>query len=164
MSGQLDLGAAEFLKSAISSGYSAGDVVADPDAIAAKLGTSISDTQRSGIRRLNDPDLQKRLTSLSPEAHSYMLEVVKDGRYLSDWKSQPIAVGGRLGLTVNPAIADEIGGIDLSDIIAPHGDPTTMRAGAATVISVAVAVIVAASADTDGEEMPIIDFSKLEKL
>lgn len=161
MSKLLDVSAANFLQIAISNGFSARDVVADPDTIAAKLGSSLCDDERSGIQRLNDPDIQKRFTSLSDDARKYMGEVVKDGRYLADWKNRPAEVGQRLGLTVEPSIVTEIEHVDLSDVIVSHGNPTTMRA--ATVISVAVAVIVAASGHGD-EEMPVIDFSKMEKL
>lgn len=163
MEKHLDMSAANFLQLAISDGRSAVNVVRDPERIAAAMGITLSAAQRASIQHLNSGAVRGRLMTLSPDAQRYMREVVKDGRYLSDWKDKPVEVGQRLGLEVKPNLSAEIAGLKLSDIVAPHGSSTTMRVGAATVISVAVAVIVA-SAGLDGEEMPVIDFSKIEKL
>ena len=160
---QLSNSAAQFMKTAIGDGRSAVDVVRDPDAIAAAMGIKLTAAQRASIQHLNSGAVRDRLETLSPDAKRYMREVVKDGRYLSDWKEKPAEVAQRLGMSVKPGLVTEISGLKISDIVAPHGSPTTMRVGAATVISVAVAVIVA-SAQLDDEAMPVIDFSKIEKL
>ena len=159
METRLEFKSANFLQYALSQGENLSKVLADPAEYADKYHTDLSKAELYQIKALEKYSPKNFRPRTSEETTRFIREVVKDGRYIIDWKYKPEKVAKELGLSISDDVVNEIGEIDLSDII--DTSPDALKGIA--IVSIAVAVIVTASGNV-AEENPIIDFSGITKL
>lgn len=151
---------ANLLQFGLGQGARLTEVLEQPEQFANRMGLSLGDAELAQIRRLKTDEVKDKVSGLSEGAKSFVQEVVRDGRFLIDWKDDPVSVSTKLNLPpLDPAIVNELKRIDIDDLLDPH--PEAIKG--IVIISIAVAVIVASSHVIE-DELPIIDFSKVEKL
>lgn len=153
---------ANFIQYSLSQGHSISEVMQSPSTVGKRLGTTLTPKELKEIQTLKDLPTNDELRSLSPPAKAYIRAVLVDGRYVLDWHLNPNEVAERLGLSIEPEVVDEVTGIELHDLLNPDVNPVAGIKIA--IISVAVAVIVAANGEIGQDEFPVLDLSKVEKL
>lgn len=158
----ISVSTANFIQYSLSQGHKINEIMQDPSGVGSRVGTKLTKSEHDEIRALANLPVNSELKSLSPPAKDYIKSVLIDGRYVLDWHLKPNEVAERLGLSINPEVVDELSGIELPDLLNPDENPV---AGVKiAIISVAVAVIVAANGEIGQEEFPVLDLSKVEKL
>lgn len=157
----IDVDTAKFIQLSMKKGFKINETLSNPDIVSKKLGLSLTGIQLQQLQSLNTIPERKELRNLSEDAKQFVSSVLKDGRYVLDWKEKPQEVSERLGLSLNPDIISELDNIDLTDYLDPDISPV---AGVKiAIISVAIAVVLG-SADIGDEQYPVLDLSKIEKL
>ncbi|MDT0678518.1 hypothetical protein [Autumnicola musiva] len=157
----IDFNTANFIQFSLSQGKKLNEILSSPQKLSDEMGTSLGVKEIEQLKGLDENPIKNQLNSLSSGSKDFIKEVLKDGRYVLDWKDKPREVANELGLSISPDIEDELDKIDLRDFINPDINPV---AGVKiAIISVAIAVVLGANSIGD-EQLPVIDFSNVEKL
>lgn len=159
MERKINFNTANFMQFALSQGYSIDKILKEPAAIGKNMNIDLGTDVLPTIEFLNSPAVRDKINLISAEAQEFVREVVKDGRFILDWKDKPREVANSIGLTISPEAENEITNFNIEDLLDRR--PDQLRG--LGLVSFAIAVIVAA-ADVIDDELPIIDFSKIEKL
>jgi hypothetical protein len=161
MENPIDFKTANFIQFSLSQGKSLNEILSNPEKLSVEMGTSLGLKEIEELKLFNENPIKNQLNSLSNGSKDFIKEVLKDGRYVLDWKDKPREVANELGLSISPDIEDELDNINLGDFINPDINPV---AGVKiAIISVAIAVVLGASSIGD-EQLPVLDFSNVEKL
>lgn len=157
----IDFSTANFIQFSLSNDHSIGDILTKPAEVASKMNLTLTPMQLKQIDYLNTIPEREKLSALSSRSKDFIKEVLKDGRYLLDWKNKPKEVGDRLGISIGPDVVKELEDIDLKDFIDP--DASQLVGPRIGIISIAIAVILGSQQMAE-EPHPILDFSKVEKI
>ncbi|WP_420320108.1 hypothetical protein [Flagellimonas sp.] len=161
MENVIDFKTANFIQFSLSQGKSLSDILNKPKELSTKMGIQLGALEIEQLKKLDKNPAKKQVSNLSDQSKNFIREVLKDGRFVLDWKAKPIEVANELGLSLTPEMEDELGNIDLNDFINPDINPV---AGVKiAIISVAIAVVLGASSIGD-EQPPVLDFSNVKKL
>jgi hypothetical protein len=161
MLNNINVNTANFIQFSLSQGHNINEVLATPHSVGGKLGISLNSDQINEIEQIKSLPQREQLKNLSPKAKHFIKEVLKDGRYVLDWKNSPYEVSEKLSLSVEPDVITELDEIDLSDFLDPNINPVAGIKIA--IISVAIAVVLG-SADIGDDTLPVLDLSNVTKL
>jgi len=161
MENPIDFKTANFIQFSLSNGKNLKEILTNPAQLSKDMGIQLGSSEIKQLKELNENPIKSQLNSLSPESKGFIKEVLKDGRFVLDWKDKPLVVANELGLSITPEIEEELHNINLDDFINPNINPVAGLKIA--IISVAIAVIVGANAIGE-DQLPVIDFSNVVKL
>jgi len=154
--GVLDAPTVRFLQRAAERKFDVFTVAQDPQAVAEKIGVSLTPEVERSLRAF---DLGKAEVedTVDAEVIEFYQKVVRDGRFISDWVVSPAAVAERLRVEVSQEAIDRIIATRDSGLTLPGG---TVMCPAAVAVAVAIVIVL-----WDREvELPVIDRSGIQKM
>ena len=160
MKKSLDFQAANFLQFALSQGHSVQKLVSNPLQVAKSMNVTLTKPQIEVIKSLGEQKVKQDFKGLSENCQGYLREVIKDGRFLVDWKEKPRQVADYLGYEIDPKTIQELENFDLWDII---GDQRT-DGWMAIAVGAAIVILVAVYSIDVSYDFQIVDFSHIRKL
>jgi hypothetical protein len=149
----------DFLRLAVGSGIDINEFLEVPHAVAERLGIQISDYAANALSRLAPSRLNEIANPVDREVVGFLHRVLEDGRYIDNWATEPVAVAGKLDISLSRAATDKIlGGAAVA--IGPEGSYPTIED--VVVLGIIIGIIAVAAGARPLPET-VIDESGIEK-
>lgn len=156
--GLLNAQSLSFLEQAAQAKMDVFTVARDPEAAAKKLGVQLTDEVSESLAALNLGEAE-----IADEVDNQVLQfyrkVVADGRYITDWSSNPSIVAERLKLKISPEVHERITEIRDRGAFGRLGPGAVMSPA---VVAIAIAVVIVVSRRE--LDLPVLDMSGIKKL
>jgi hypothetical protein len=148
----------ELIRRAPNRGVEILAILEDPAAVAKTIHVKLSDSSAATLRQLAPSRVASLPNPVDREMVGFLHEVMKDGRFIQTWSSQPVAAANAIGVKLSDAVVDKI--LGSSAIVGRVGDTANLSIEQGIVVGV-VAILVLA--DQDPRVRNVIDRSQREK-
>lgn len=161
MENQINFKTANFIQFSLSQGKTVQEILKNPKVVSEQMGIILDEVEFQQLKSLNENPVKNQLNTLSQDSKDFVKEVLKDGRFVLDWKDKPSQVANEIGIPISPNVENELRSINLEDFLDPNVNP--LAGVKIAIISVAIAVVLG-SASIGDEHILVHDFSNVEKL
>jgi len=154
--GVVDFNLIEFFRAAENNGIDILEAVENSEMVSQKLGITLSKQTHQDLKFLAPSQVNNIKDPVDQEIIQYLHKVLRDGRFLQTWATQPFEVSKQLGIKLSDLARDRL--------IAGGKSPAFLRSGRPETMFVPIAIaIIIILAPSDAELKAVRDRSNLRK-
>jgi len=154
--GVVDFNLIEFFRAAENNGIDILEAFENSEMVSQKLGITLSKQTHQDLKFLAPSQVNNIKDPVDQEIIQYLHKVLRDGRFLQTWATQPFEVSKQLGIKLSDLARDRL--------IAGGKSPAFLRSGRPETMFVPIAIaIIIILAPSDAELKAVRDRSNLRK-
>src|SRR5688572_30811959 len=154
--GVVDFNLIEFFRAAENNGIDILEAFENSEMVSQKLGITLSKQTHQDLKFLAPAQVTNIKDPVDQEIIQYLHKVLRDGRFLQTWATQPFEVSKQLGIKLSDLARDSLIAGGKSAALLGSGRPETMF------VPIAIAIIIIL-APSDAELKAVRDRSNLRK-